>query len=67
MAICNIFKELTNTNGTFLTFSQYLEDITRQQTLSTNYRVIPSRFIALDINPNKHDLDSINIPQYIQN
>ena len=67
MAICNLFKELANANGTFLTFSQYLEDITKQQTLAENHRVVPSKFIALDIDVNANSLDSETIAQYLQN
>ena len=50
MAICNLFNEFTNYSGNFLMFSQYVEDITQNFTKNdSNYRVIPSRFVALDI------------------
>ena len=49
MAICNIFKQLTKKTGTFLTFSQYMEDLTTQQTETKFHRVVPSKFIALDV------------------
>lgn len=60
MAICNIFKQLTNTSGTFLTFSQYLEDMTKHNTLHENYHVVPSKFVCLDIDLNKTQLDLDN-------
>ena len=50
MAICNLFNEFTNYSGNFLMFSQYVEDVTQNFTKNdTNYRVVPSRFIALNI------------------
>jgi hypothetical protein len=48
MAICNVFKELTKSNGTFFTFSQYAEDLTKHQS-NNSYKVIPSRFICCDV------------------
>ena len=59
-------------------FSQYVEDITRNLTEGdSNYRVIPSRFIALDINykninsmlvmPNDDTNLNNCIPKYFQN
>ena len=68
MAICNIFNKLTKESGNFMMFSQYIEDITRNYTEGENWRVIPSRFIALDINYNKfraEDDINIELPKYI--
>lgn len=48
MAICNTFGELKNT-GTFLTFSQYMEDLTKWQTESIYHKIVPSKFIAIKI------------------
>lgn len=50
---CNIFKPINggdNRMGTFLMFSQYTEDITKEQTSKSTYRVIPSKFVALNLN-----------------
>lgn len=44
MAICNLFNELENKNGTFFTFSQYLEDLTKERVDGVNHRVVPSKF-----------------------
>lgn len=53
MAICNLFKKLEKTTGTFLTFSQYTEDLTKMYTQPGQLRVTPSKFIALDIDYQK--------------
>lgn len=65
MAVCNVFKELKNTTGTFLMFSQYVEDLTRESTQSVYYHITPSKFIALDIDYKDHNNDSI--PRQLQN
>ena len=64
MAVCNIFKQLTKTTGSFLTFSQYMEDLTRWQTESKYYKVVPSKFIALNCDLNGYDDKSF--PKYLQ-
>lgn len=51
MAVCNLFcntDELKNT-GTFLTFSQYLEDLTHHNSDGVSYNIRPSSFFALDL------------------
>ena len=48
MAICNTFKTLTKKTGTFLTFSQYMDDLTAWQTKTKFHKVVPSKFIAID-------------------
>lgn len=48
MAVCNIFKTLTKETGTFLTFSQYMEDLTAGQTMAKYHNIVPSKFIAID-------------------
>lgn len=53
MAVCNLFKDLTNPSGNFLMFSQYVEDITHNYVESDTYKVIPTRFVALDIDYSK--------------
>ena len=59
------FKRLEKNTGTFLMFSQYVEDITREGTQSCYYHVTPSKFIALDINYT--DWNNDNISLFFQN
>lgn len=53
MSVCNIFKAFDSANnngqGIFLTFSQYTEDLTSQNADPNNYRVVPSKFLCLDL------------------
>ena len=72
MAVCNIFKKLEKDTGTFLMFSQYVEDITRESTQSCYYHVTPSKFIALDIdysafNGKCRNDNNENIAVFLQN
>lgn len=58
MATCNLFiKELTKETGTFLTFSQYIEDITKHSGMGETYKVIPSSFITFDIDYSRTSSD----------
>lgn len=65
---CNIFKPLIE-GGAFLMFSQYTDDITKEQSMKSTYRVVPSKFVALDLNidelfnknSNKHLSTHINV------
>lgn len=72
MAICNLFKELSKPTGEFLMFSQYAEDLTKNNAQGYKYRVVPSRFIAADIDFSKlsyrpeGDLDK-DFPTYMRN
>lgn len=50
MAVCNLFRQLTKDTGSFLLFSQYTEDLTRSYVQHDSYRVIPSKFVAIDAN-----------------
>lgn len=47
---CNIFKPLSNDTGEFLMFSQYVDDLTREDAAKATYRVVPSKFAVLDLN-----------------
>lgn len=49
MAVCNIFNNLNNSNGTFLTFSQYMEDVTKYGVEYNQYHITPSKYIAMDL------------------
>jgi len=47
---CNIFKPISNETGEFLLFSQYTDDLTKEDPAKGSYRVTPSRFAALELN-----------------
>lgn len=65
MSVCNIFNELNSSGGTFLTFSQYTEDLTRELSDPQGYHISPSKFIALNID--YKDFDNTSLPQMLQN
>lgn len=53
---CNLFKPINAGDtrmGTFLMFSQYTEDVTKEQAMKSTYRIVPSKFVALDLDINK--------------
>ena len=66
MAVCNLFKTLgTGSNdgqGIFFTFSQYAEDLTKQQTLGEHYRVSPSKFACLNLTTD----NAVELPEILQ-
>lgn len=76
--ICNLFRPIDKTNGNFLLFSQYVEDVSRSA-VDSAYRVRPSEFVCLDFNqaiqskaqsltPNLEGGSVTNyIPAYFQN
>lgn len=72
MAVCNLFSELTSDTGNFLMFSQYVEDLTKNYAQRDTYKIVPSKFIALNINystiniPKTGNLN-VDIPNYFQN
>lgn len=55
MAVCNLFNKLENNSGNFLMFSQYVEDLTRHNTNGDDWKIVPSKFIALNIEYSKLD------------
>lgn len=59
MSKCNLLKPLSNNNGNFFMFSQYSDDLTKEYTQKDQYRVIPSKFIAMNIDARKFDNNSI--------
>lgn len=67
MAVCNIFNALNEnkTTGTFLTFSQYTEDMACWNSQSVYYRVVPSKFMAVELN--ESGLTNDNIAKTLQN
>lgn len=52
---CNIFKPISNDTGEFLMFSQYTDDLTKEDPAKGSYRVVPSRFAALELNVGKYE------------
>ena len=72
MAVCNLFNDLNNVSGNFMLFSQYVEDITQSYVNGNDYKVVPTKFVALNVDydnidiPNKTDLN-YGIPKYMQN
>ena len=69
MAVCNLFKDLSNDTGNFLMFSQYMEDITKQHAHGYKYKVSPSKFITCNINYSVLGTGDLNskVPTFFQN
>lgn len=72
MAVCNLFKKFSKNTGNILMFSQYTEDLIKGLT-DPNYKVTPSKFVAMDITykksncfSNEYDLNVV-VPTYFQN
>ena len=65
MAVCNLFKEIDKETGSFLTFSQYTEDLTKFFTQPDTYHVIPSKFVAINID--YKDMNNKSFPTMLQN
>ena len=57
MSICNIFNEFNKPTGNILMFSQYTKDLTKGNARDESYKIIPSKFIAMDI-----DYNSVSVP-----
>lgn len=64
MAVCNTFSKLSKETGTFLTFSQYMEDLTAWKTESKYHKIVPSKFIAVDCKPINYT--NISLPKMLQ-
>lgn len=58
MAICNLFNKFHKNDGSFIMFSQYAEDLNKSATQGQVYRVVPSKYIALNI-----DYSKITVPE----
>ena len=68
MSICNLFKTLSNTTGNFLTFSQYMEDLTKHNSMGYKYKVTPNKFIACNLNYNALGSNlNDKVPTFFQN
>lgn len=55
MAQTNIFRPLKEGKSNFFLFSQFGEDLTKEYTQKDSYRVVPSKFVCLNL----------NIPQFL--
>ena len=73
--ICNIFNPINKTNGNFLLFSQYVDDVSKS-VVDSSYKVRPSKFMCLnfdeDIQSNAAAAGSSSepteyIPMFLQN
>lgn len=78
MAVCNLINKLSKETGNFIMFSQYIEDLTQSSSKFEAYRIIPSKFVVMDIDYNKvkskfEELNissgdlNVDIPKYFQN
>lgn len=65
MAVCNLFKELSNNTGNFLMFSQYSEDLTENFLKPNSYHITPSKFIVLNIDYTGYN--NTSLPRFFQN
>lgn len=65
MGKCNLLKPLSSNNGNFFMFSQYSEDLTIEYTQKDTARVVPSKFIALNLNT--YGLNNNTIAEIFQN
>lgn len=65
MGKCNLLKPLSSNNGNFFMFSQYSEDLTIEYTQKDTARVVPSKFISLNLNTN--GLNDNTISEIFQN
>lgn len=64
---CNLFKPVNNTTGTFFSFSQYAQDLTKEYTQPDSYRCVPSRFAALNLNAEDIENYDIFLGEMFQN
>ena len=65
MAVCNIFNSLANTTGTFLTFSQYVEDLTQWSVKGSSRRVVPSKYVAVELDTENSGFSNFTLPKYL--
>jgi hypothetical protein len=66
MGKCNLFAPISQETGNFLLFSQYTEDLTRSTGSEDYYRVVPSRYVLLNLNP-KSGWGEVEYSEYFQN
>ena len=66
MGKCNLLAPINQPTGNFLLFSQYSEDLTRSTNSEDFYRVVPSKYVLIDLNP-KEGWDSVKYAEFFQN
>lgn len=57
---CNLLKPVNNLTGTFFSFSQYAQDLTNQYVNPDNYRCLPSKYIAMELDYSVIDGEDIS-------
>ena len=67
MGKCNLLRPLQNNSGNFYIFSQYSEDLTREYTEKDEYRVVPSKFIAMELDNKLTRFTNNTIARLLQN
>lgn len=65
MAKCNLLHKLNTNRGTFYTFGDYADDLTKERTNNAFYRVVPSKYVVMDLNPSLEN--SISSPEKLGN
>jgi hypothetical protein len=66
MGKCNLFAPISQSTGNFLLFSQYAEDMTKSANSEDYYRVVPSKYILLNLNA-QSGWDAVKYSEYFQN
>lgn len=59
MAVCNLFSPLNKVTGTFITFSQYAEDLSKLIGEQPSWNVVPAKFYALNVDYSAWDNESL--------
>ena len=67
MSKCNLLKPLQNNSGNFYIFSQYSDDLTKEYTAKDEHRVVPSKFIAMNIDNTKTKFTNNTLMRLFQN
>ena len=49
MAQTNIFRPLKTDKSNFFLFSQFGDDLSKEYTAKDHYRIIPSRYVCIDL------------------
>lgn len=66
MAQCNLFRPMKPNRSNFYLFSQYGDDLTKEYTQKDFYRVVPSRFAAMNLTLNTVKRDDEQYKGFIE-
>lgn len=66
MGKCNLIAPVSQNTGNFILFSQYAEDLTRASQSEDFYRVTPSRYVLLNLNP-VTGMNPVALAEFFQN